>query len=108
MGEKINSNRRSALKASASKVTKASKARSLTKELMDKTVHHIAAEILAAKPDVNGRTPRGYAEGLLKEGKESFLNMNRINYMIKKNKNELKKGALTLKGYSNISRQKQV
>ncbi len=60
---------------------------------MDKAVQHIASEILAAKPDVNGRTPRGYAESLLKEGKESFpsLNMNRINCMIKKNKDELKK-----------------
>jgi hypothetical protein len=73
MGRKSNSNRRSALKVCASKFTTASKARSLTIELMDKAVRHIAPEILAAKPDVNGRTPRGYAESLLKEGKESFL-----------------------------------
>jgi hypothetical protein len=101
MGKKSNS--RSALKASATKASKASKARSLTKELMDKAVRHIASEILAAKPDVNGRTPRGYAESLPKEGKEKFpsLNMNRINYIIKKD--ELKKGASTLNGYSNIS-----
>lgn len=40
---------------------------------------------VAVKPDVNGRTPRGYAVGLLKEGKESFLslNINKINYKIK-------------------------
>ncbi len=85
MGGKSNINRRRALKASTSKVKKASKARSLAKELRDKAVRHITSEILAAKPDVNGRTPRGYAESLLK-GKENFpsLNMNRINYMIKK------------------------
>jgi hypothetical protein len=72
---------------------------------MDKAVWHIASEIISAKPDVNGRTPRGYAERLLKEEKETFssLNMNMIN-MIKKIKDQLKKGALYVNGYSNISR----
>jgi hypothetical protein len=36
---------------------KASKVRSITKELMQKAVRHIASERLATKPDANGRTP---------------------------------------------------
>jgi fido (protein-threonine AMPylation protein) len=36
---------------------KASNVRYLTKELMQKAVRHIASEILAAKPYMNGRTP---------------------------------------------------
>jgi hypothetical protein len=56
-GEK--NSKRNAIKAV--KLKKASKVRSLTKELMQKAVRHIASEILAAKPDTNGRTPRGFA-----------------------------------------------
>jgi hypothetical protein len=44
-------------------------ARSLTKELMDSPDQHIASEIIEAKP---GRTPRGYAEKLLKERKKNL------------------------------------
>ena len=89
MTKKNNSNSRSASKAkraSKASASKVKKARSLTKELMDNAVWHISSEIISAKPDVNERTPRCYAERLLKEGKETFpgLNMNMINYMVKK------------------------
>jgi predicted TPR repeat methyltransferase len=89
----------------ASKVKKASKARSLTKELMDKAVRHIASEIVASKPELDARTPRGYAEKLLKEVKESFpkLTMNKVNYDVKLLIEELKKGALSLNTASKIS-----
>jgi hypothetical protein len=40
------------------KAKKASNIRLLTKDLINKAVRHIATEIVAAKPDVNGRTPR--------------------------------------------------
>jgi hypothetical protein len=40
---------------------------------MDKATWHIASEILAAKPDVNGRTPRGNDVSLLKERKTVSL-----------------------------------
>jgi hypothetical protein len=68
------------------KLKKPSKARSLTKELMERAVRHIAEEILAAKPAADGRTPRGFADKLLKEAKETFpkLSMNKINYAVKK------------------------
>jgi hypothetical protein len=80
------------------KLKKPSKARSLTKELMERAVRHIAEEILAAKPTADQRTPRGFADKLLKEAKETFpkLSMNKINYAIKKMKEGLKKGALSL------------
>jgi hypothetical protein len=42
---------------SVAKVKNARKPKSLTKELMDKAIWHIATEKIAAKPDVNGRTP---------------------------------------------------
>jgi len=108
MTKKSNKNTKSASKAkraSKARASKVKKAKSLTKELMDKAVKHIASEIISAKPDVNGRTPRGYAERLLKEGKETFpnLNMNMINCMFKKIKDQLKKGALNDNAYSNIS-----
>jgi hypothetical protein len=45
---------------------------------MDKADGHIVSEIFAAKPNVNGKTPRGYAEKLLKDGKETFPRINRI------------------------------
>ena len=99
---KKNSNRKS---ISAAKVEKASKARSLTKELMDKAVRHIASEIVAAKPGLDGRTPRGFAEKLLKEARDSFpkLTMNKVNYAVKSQKKELKKGSLSFNNNSNIS-----
>jgi hypothetical protein len=34
---------------------------------MHNAVQHIAAQIIAAKKDVNERTPRGFAERLLQE-----------------------------------------
>jgi hypothetical protein len=71
---------------------------------MDKAIRHIATEIIAANPDVNGRTPRGFAEKLLSEAKESLpkITMNKINYAITKLKKQLKNGALNITG-SNIS-----
>jgi hypothetical protein len=89
---------------SVAKVKNARKPKSLTKELMDKAIRHIATEIIAAKPDVNGRTPRGFAEKLLSEAKESLpkITMNKINYAITKLKKQLKNGALNITG-SNIS-----
>ena len=53
---------------------------------MDKAVWHIVSEVFAAKPNLNGKTPRGYAKKLQKEGKETFprINMDMTNYMIKK------------------------
>jgi hypothetical protein len=71
---------------------------------MEKAIRHIATEIIAAKPDVNGRTPRGFAEKLLSEAKESLpkITMNKINYEITKLKKQLKNGALNVSG-SNIS-----
>ncbi len=87
------------------KVKKASKAKLLTKEPMDKAVQHIASEIVAAKPGLDGRTPRGFAEKLLKEAKYSFpkSTMNKVNYAVKSLKNELKRGSLSLNNTSNIS-----
>jgi hypothetical protein len=71
---------------------------------MEKAIQHIATEIIVAKPDVNGRTPRGFAEKLLSEAKESLpkITMNKINYAITKLKKQLKNGALNVTG-SNIS-----
>jgi len=90
----------------ASKVKKAtSKSKSLSKELMQKAIRHIALEIIAAKPSVNDRTPRGFAEKLLKEAQEALpkLTMNRINYAIKNLKEQLKNGILNNgSGGSNI------
>jgi hypothetical protein len=54
---------------------KASKAAALTNELMNKAVHNNAAEIVAAKPGLDGHTPKGFAEKLVKEGKEISLNL---------------------------------
>jgi hypothetical protein len=53
---------------------------------------------------LDGRTPRGFAEKLVKEGKETFLKitMNKVNYAIKIIKDELKKGSLSLNA-SNLS-----
>jgi recombinational DNA repair protein RecR len=78
------------------KLKKPSKAQSLTKELMERAVRHIAEEILAVKPTADGRTPRGFADKLLKEAKETFpkLSMNKINCAIKKMKEGLKKGSV--------------
>ncbi len=52
---------------SVANVKNARKPKSFTKELMEKAIQHLATEITAAKPDVNGRTPRGFAEKLLSE-----------------------------------------
>jgi len=94
---------RSHVKAVKAK-SKTSKTGALTKELMNKAVRHIAEEIVAAKPGLDGRTPRGFAEKLVKEGKETFpkITMNKVNYAIKLIKDELKKGSLSLNA-SNIS-----
>jgi hypothetical protein len=82
-----------------------SKTGALTKELMNKAVHYLAEEIVAAKPGLDGRTPWGFGEKLVKEGKEHFpkITMNKVNYAIKIIKDELKKGSLSL-NVSNISR----
>jgi hypothetical protein len=56
------------------------------------------------KPDVNGRTTRGFAEKLLIEAKETLpkITMNKINYYTIKNfRKQLKNGALNVTG-SNI------
>ncbi len=91
----------------AAKVKKATiKSKSLSKALMEKAVRHIALEIIAAKPSVNDRTPRGFAEKLLKEAQETLpkLTMNKINYAIKNLKEQLKNGELHYgTGGSNIS-----
>ncbi len=70
---------------------------------MEKAIRHIATEIIAAKPDVNGRSPRGLAEKLLSEAKESppKITMNKINYAITKLKKQLKNGALNVTGSNN-------
>jgi hypothetical protein len=69
------------------------KCASLNKEFMDKCVQHIAEKIVASRETPDGRTPRGLAERLLKEGKECFplMNMNMINYAIKKVKEKIPK-----------------
>ncbi len=71
---------------------------------MDKAVRHIASEIVAAKPGLDGRTPRGFAEKLLKKAKESFpkLTMNKVNYAVTLLKKQLKQGSLSLHSF-NIS-----
>ncbi len=70
-----------------------SKTGALTKELMNKAVHHVAEEIVAAKPGLDGCIPRGFAEKLVNEGKETFpkITMNKVNYASKLIKDELKK-----------------
>jgi hypothetical protein len=85
--------------------SKVAKAGSLTKELMDKAVRHIASEIVAARPGLDSHTPRGFAEGLLKEAQETFprLTMNKVNYAVKLLKMELKKGSLSLNAVTNVS-----
>jgi hypothetical protein len=73
---------------------------------MEKAIRHIALEIIAAKPSVYDRTPRGFAQKLLKEAQEALpkLTMNRINYAIKNLKEQLKNGILNNgSGGSNIS-----
>ena len=83
---------RNHVKAAKAK-SKMSKTGALTKELMNKAVRHIAEEIVAAKPGLDGRTPRGFAEKLVNEGKETFLTitLNKVNYAIKLIEDELKK-----------------
>jgi hypothetical protein len=103
MGKNNNSIHKKVIKVAKAK--KASNVRSLTKDLISKAVRHIATEIVAAKPDVNGRTPRGFAKKLFQEAKELFptLTMNKINYAVKNIKEELKKGALHFNTNSNVS-----
>jgi hypothetical protein len=95
---------RLAVKAVKAK-SKVAKAGSLTKELMGKAVRHIATEIVAAKPGLDSRTPRGFADSLLKEAQETFpkLTMNKINYAVKLLKMELKNGSLSLNAETNVS-----
>jgi hypothetical protein len=73
-------------------IVKAAKAKSkvlnagvLTNDLTNKAVRHIASEIVAAKSGLDNRTPRGFAEKLVREGKEIFskLTLNKANYAIK-------------------------
>lgn len=98
MGKKGTKNNRKVIK-------KASGIRSLTKDLMEKALKHIASEIVAAKPNIDGRTPRGFAETLLKEAQSMFpvLTMNKINYAVKNQKEALKKGALNVNSSSKVS-----
>jgi hypothetical protein len=98
MGKKGTKNNRKVIK-------KASGIRSLTKDLMEKALKHIASEIVAAKPNIDGRTPRGFAETLLKEAQSMFpaLTMNKINYAVKNLKEALKKGALNVNSSSKVS-----
>jgi hypothetical protein len=65
----------------------------LNKDLMKKSVEHIATQILSSKASDGERTVRGFAENLLQEGRKVFpkLNMNMINYCIRK----LKKKKIT-------------
>jgi hypothetical protein len=65
---------------------------------MHNAVQHIAAQIIAAKKDVNIRTSRGLAEQLLQEAKESFprISINMINYTIKTIKEKMIKSTITL------------
>ena len=64
---------------------------------MSKAVRHIAEEIVTAKPGLDGCTPRGFAEKLVNEGKETFpkITMNKVNYASKLIKDELEKGSLS-------------
>jgi hypothetical protein len=75
--------------------SKAIKIGSLTNELMNKAVRNIASEIVAAKSGLDNRTPRGFAEKLVREGKEIIpkLTMNKVNYAVKLLELELKKGS---------------
>jgi hypothetical protein len=103
MGKNNNSIRKKVIKVAKAK--KASNMISLMKDLINKAVRHIASAIVAAKPDINGRTPRGFAEKLFQEAKEVLptLTMNKINYAVKNIKEELKKGALHVNTNSNVS-----
>jgi hypothetical protein len=64
---------------------KKAKTNNMKKEFMAQCVRHIAAKILDAEMMV-GRTPHGIAKKLLLEGQECFpeMNMNMINYAVKK------------------------
>jgi hypothetical protein len=75
------------------------------RSLLEKALKHIASEIVAAKPNIDGRTPRGFAETLLKEAQSMFpvLTMNKINYAVKNLKEALKKGALNVNSSSKVS-----
>jgi hypothetical protein len=55
------------------------------KEFMASCVEHIAKKIVTSRSGT-GRTPRGFAEKLLQEGKKIFpsMSMNMINYAVKK------------------------
>jgi hypothetical protein len=57
----------------------------------------IVEKIIASKDEINGRTPRGFAERLLKEAQKSFpgMKMNMINYSIKKLKNKVIKSTVS-------------
>jgi len=63
---------------------KKAKTNNMKKEFMAQCMRHIAAKILDARDD--GRTPHGIAKKLLLEGQECFpeMNMNMINYAVKK------------------------
>jgi hypothetical protein len=65
---------------------------------MHNAVQHIAAQIIAAKKDVNERTPHGFAKRLLQEAYESFprITMNMINYATKTTKERMIKSTISL------------
>ncbi len=58
----------------------------MNKEFIKKCIEHIAEKIVALKSNPDGWTPRGFAETMLQEGRKCFLtmNMNMINYAVKK------------------------
>ena len=61
-----------------------SKTGALTRELLSKAERYIAEQIVAAKPGLDGHTPRGFVEKLVDEGKETFpkITMNKVNYLL--------------------------
>ncbi len=60
----------------------------MNKEFMNKSIEHIAEKIIASKANPDGRTPCGFAEEMLQEGRKCFptMTMNMVNYAIKNNK----------------------
>jgi hypothetical protein len=60
----------------------------LNKDLMRNSAEHIASQIISSRSTDGERTACGFAENLLQEGRKIFpnLNMNMINYCIRKMK----------------------
>ncbi len=82
-----------AIKGKSTKAKSISSCNSMNKEFMKKCIEHIAEKIVASKANPDGRTPRGFAETMLQEGRKCFptMNMNMINYAVKKLKDKGKK-----------------